>query len=185
MPDPAKRAYLELRCPVSDQHLQSATRLVAALCAGQSITPEAAARVVLTAHEMLENLAKYAQDDAPVFSLSFRPLTDDELSVRIETKNLADSRHISQVKGQLENCIGGRGLQRIRGAGDMQIDLEVADGCVTIAAHGRLPRSIGALLPVTSLADARHDKRTLRNEALPSVAKTRSLPPPALAALSS
>jgi len=156
-----RRAYLEL-CyrPVSARQIASATRLVGDVF-GESIgEADAISRVTLAVHEILENLAKYAAEEAPTLCVE---LSEDGNAglIEIRTRNRATQERIALTEQLLERLIqaddpretyrdlmartavqsegSGLGLARIRAEAELQFAFEVRADLLEITAFGRVP----------------------------------------------
>jgi hypothetical protein len=118
--------------------------------------PDATSRVVLTIHELLENIAKYSSDG--LSHLAVQLLDRDGTSyVQIRTRNATPPQRLGELRRVLEEVrrsddpVGlyyrfiarsaqeqegsGLGLARIRAEGEMDLDYAVRGNEVTILAQ--------------------------------------------------
>src|SRR6478609_1158538 len=157
----SRRAYLEL-CyrPVSARQIASATRLVGDIFGEPIGDADAISRVTLAVHEILENLAKYAAEEAPSLCVELREDGDAGL-IEIRTKNRASRERLALTEQLLHSLIhaadpretyrelmartagqaegSGLGLARIRAEAELQFAFEITADSVEITAFGRVP----------------------------------------------
>jgi hypothetical protein len=155
-----RRAYLELHLRPDTHQIVSLTRLVAEVYGGLLGDADATSRVVLTVHEMLENIAKYATDPAPCFSLE---LSESSAGghIRVETRNCAAAPQLARAQALIQTLNGpanprdtyrelmtvtateregsGLGLARIRAEAGMHFEYQIEADCLTIVARGPVP----------------------------------------------
>jgi hypothetical protein len=124
--------------------------------------PDACARVMLTAHELLENAAKYSADGHGQLDIELVD-RDGQPHVRIATRNLASAERLTELRrffdesGRTPDPIAlydqmiartaqrtdgsGLGLARIRAEGEMDLGAEIRDATVNILACARIGRT--------------------------------------------
>jgi hypothetical protein len=123
--------------------------------------PEAIFRVSMTAHELLENGAKYAVGRRATLRVVLEELEGGGASAHIALTNETTPEHVERLKVRIaeitraEDPFGlyqalmrrssklrdesGLGLARIRAEGEMNLGLEVDGTRVTIVAQARVP----------------------------------------------
>jgi two-component sensor histidine kinase len=123
--------------------------------------PDAVFRIGMTAHELLENAAKYAVGERAQLQVQ---LLDDGTDARavLALSNETTVVHIDRLRERVAEVVGsddpftlytnlmrrnvrdtadsGLGLARIRAEGEMSLGLEVRGTTVTILASARIPR---------------------------------------------
>jgi two-component sensor histidine kinase len=128
--------------------------------------PEAVFRVSMTAHELLENAAKYATADRALLRFSTR-LEGDHAQVTLSLINDTTGAHIDQLRQRVQAIAGaadafahyqklmlassrvagesGLGLARIAAEAEMSLGLEVKENTVAIMASTQvdLPGRMG------------------------------------------
>jgi len=122
--------------------------------------PEAAFRVSMAAHELLENATKYASGGRALLRFSLRP-GGEHAMVNLSLINETTARHIERLRerltaiGSAQNPLdhyqkliregrhnrqeSGLGLARIAAEAEMMLGLEVKDATVAILASTRAP----------------------------------------------
>ena len=137
----------------------------------------------MTAHELLENAAKYASDGHARLQLNVTPRGEDAI-VRVSVTNNSTAEHISQLGGcyaemnaatdamahyftlMRRNAKSGAssrlGLARVRAEGEMEIEVDIQGDVVKVVASGVVMRWKRRLLrgkrhyptyPVPSVSD--------------------------------
>lgn len=124
--------------------------------------PDAVFRISMTAHELLENAAKYAVGERAVLRVVLRPGgPDEQAEAHIALTNDTTPAHVERLRervhalanapdpfavyqalmraGTANRDESGLGLARIRAEGEMSLGLEVVGSRVTIMASARVP----------------------------------------------
>jgi hypothetical protein len=123
--------------------------------------PEAIFRVSMTAHELLENGAKYAVGKRAVLRLLLEETADGGASAHIAITNETTPEHVERLRLRIAEIDraeepfalyqammrrssklrdeSGLGLARIRAEGEMSLGLEVNGTTVTIVARTSVP----------------------------------------------
>jgi hypothetical protein len=123
--------------------------------------PEAIFRVSMTAHELLENGAKYAVGKRAVLRLVLGEEDDGSATAQIAITNETTPEHVERLKARIGEITraedpfalyqalmrrssklrdeSGLGLARIRAEGEMNLGLEVDGTRVTIVAKAHVP----------------------------------------------
>jgi hypothetical protein len=134
--------------------------LVTAFCRLQLPDPDLAMRVHLAAHELAENLAKYAIGSPASLEVELVPCNGAR-ALCIRTRNRAAPDRIADIEQRLETLIdsndphdhydrliahaierpglSGLGLARIRAEADLALDYQVEGDEVTVVATAALP----------------------------------------------
>jgi two-component sensor histidine kinase len=121
--------------------------------------PELVFRVSMTAHELMENAAKYSLGSKALLRVSFKR-EGDELDVSLYLLNETTPDHIERLRERIRNLAAapdpfvhyqrlmkqnarstdesGLGLARIRAEGEMSLDLEVKGNTVGLLANARV-----------------------------------------------
>lgn len=123
--------------------------------------PETIFRVAMSAHELMENAAKYSIGSKTLLRVSFRRTSPgDEAFVSIYLSNETTPDHIERLRERVDAIVqatnpfdhyqklmrqnahvtseSGLGLARIRAEGEMALGLEVRGNTVVITAHTRV-----------------------------------------------
>jgi hypothetical protein len=122
--------------------------------------PDAIFRVSMTAHELLENGAKYAVGRRAQLRVVLEELDGGGASAHIALSNETTPEHVERLKVRIDEIIraddpfalyqtlmrrssklrdeSGLGLARIRAEGDMNLGLEVEGNRVSIVAQARV-----------------------------------------------
>ena len=154
------RTSLVLDGPPPTRVISATRRFVQEVYENLLDDPEMGSRVALAAHELLENLAKYARGGSLQLLVELVQ-RDGQSHVRIKTKNLADAEEIRELKQVLdelgeaqypfktyvdfiarsaESDVGsGLGLARVRAEADMNIRYAVSGDEVTVFAETAIP----------------------------------------------
>jgi hypothetical protein len=154
---------LDLDLPLSvSASMVSPTRRIIEAKLGPALDDEDAIfRVAMTAHELLENAAKYASDGKARLEVSIKPRGEDAL-VRVVVTNNATREHIDQLGACYAEMNANRdamahyfslmrmnakagamsrlGLARVRAEGEMDIEVDVQGETVKIVASGIVVR---------------------------------------------
>jgi len=123
--------------------------------------PEAIFRVSMTAHELLENGAKYAVGRRAQLRVMLEPLEGGGATAHIALSNDTTPDHVERLKARIAEIAraddpfahyqslmrrssklrdeSGLGLARIRAEGEMHLGLEVDGNRVSIVAQARIP----------------------------------------------
>jgi hypothetical protein len=152
---------LDLPLTVSPSMVSPTRRIIEAKLGPVLEDEDAIFRVAMTAHELLENAAKYASDGKARLELSVTP-RDEGAIVRVVVTNNSTSEHIKE----LGNCyaemnaakdamahyfslmrmnaksgaLSRLGLARVRAEGEMEIEVDVEGERVKVVASGIVPR---------------------------------------------
>jgi anti-sigma regulatory factor (Ser/Thr protein kinase) len=123
--------------------------------------PEAIFRVSMTAHELLENGAKYAVGKRAVLRVVLEEQEGGGAAVHIAITNDTTPEHVERLRVRVAEIAraedpfalyqtlmrrssklrdeSGLGLARIRAEGEMNLGLEVAGNTVTLVARAQVP----------------------------------------------
>jgi hypothetical protein len=154
---------LDLDLPLSvSPNMVSPTRRIIEAKLGPALDDEDAIfRVAMTAHELLENAAKYASDGKARLEVSIKPRGEDAI-VRVVVTNNATREHIDQLGACYAEMNANRdamahyfslmrlnakagalsrlGLARVRAEGEMEIEVDVQGETVKVVASGIVVR---------------------------------------------
>ena len=154
---------LDLDLPLSvSPNMVSPTRRIIEAKLGPALDDEDAIfRVAMTAHELLENAAKYASDGKARLEVSVKPRGEDAI-VRVVVTNNATREHIDQLGACYAEMNANRdamahyfslmrlnakagavsrlGLARVRAEGEMEIEVDVQGDTVKVVASGIVVR---------------------------------------------
>jgi hypothetical protein len=154
---------LDLDLPLSvSPNMVSPTRRIIEAKLGPALDDEDAIfRVAMTAHELLENAAKYASDGKARLEVSVKPRGEDAV-VRVVVTNNATREHIDQLGACYAEMNANRdamahyfslmrlnakagavsrlGLARVRAEGEMEIEVDVQGDTVKVVASGIVVR---------------------------------------------
>jgi len=150
---------LDLDLPLSvSPNMVSPTRRIIEAKLGPALDDEDAIfRVAMTAHELLENAAKYASDGKARLEVSVQPRGDDAI-VRVVVTNNAAREHIEQLGtcyaemnangdamahyfslmrlNAKAGAVSRLGLARVRAEGEMDIEIDIQGDTVKVVASG-------------------------------------------------
>jgi hypothetical protein len=148
---------LDLPLSVSPAMVSPTRRILEAKLGPVLDDEDAIFRVAMTAHELLENAAKYASDGKARLELQVKPRGEDAI-VRVTVTNNSTPEHIRQLEIcyaemnatpdamahyftlMRENAKAGAisrlGLARVRAEGEMEIDVDIHGPTVRIVASG-------------------------------------------------
>src|SRR5262245_24752924 len=152
---------LDLPLTVSPSMVSPTRRIIEAKIGPVLDDEDAIFRVAMTAHELLENAAKYASDGKARLEVSIKP-RDEGAIVRVVVTNNAAQEHITE----LETCyaemsaakdamahyfslmrvnakagaMSRLGLARVRAEGEMDIEVDVEGERVKVVASGIVVR---------------------------------------------
>jgi hypothetical protein len=154
---------LDLDLPLSvSPNMVSPTRRIIEAKLGPALDDEDAIfRVAMTAHELLENAAKYASDGKARLEVSVQPRGEDAV-VRVVVTNNAAREHIDQLGTCYAEMNANRdamahyftlmrlnakagalsrlGLARVRAEGEMDIEIDIQGETVKVVASGIVVR---------------------------------------------
>ena len=154
---------LDLDLPLSvSPNMVSPTRRIIEAKLGPALDDEDAIfRVAMTAHELLENAAKYASDGKARLEVSIQPRGEDAI-VRVVVTNNAAREHIDQLGTCYAEMNANRdamahyfslmrlnakagalsrlGLARVRAEGEMDIEIDIQGETVKVVASGIVVR---------------------------------------------
>jgi hypothetical protein len=154
---------LDLDLPLSvSPNMVSPTRRIIEAKLGPALDDEDAIfRVAMTAHELLENAAKYASDGKARLEVSIQPRGDDAI-VRVVVTNNAAREHIDQLgtcyaemnanrdamahyfslmrMNAKAGALSRLGLARVRAEGEMDIEIDIQGETVKVVASGIVVR---------------------------------------------
>ena len=154
---------LDLDLPLSvSPNMVSPTRRIIEAKLGPALDDEDAIfRVAMTAHELLENAAKYASDGKARLEVSVQPRGDDAI-VRVIVTNNAAREHIEQLGtcyaemnanrdamahyfslmrlNAKAGAVSRLGLARVRAEGEMDVAIDIQGDTVKVVASGIVVR---------------------------------------------
>jgi hypothetical protein len=163
MADPEQRtlASVTMRFGVREHLVSAVSRLVSDFCGVVLGNADLSSRLYMAAHELCENLAKYADGSQSVLSLELEE-RDDLYIIRIAAKNLAAPERLSDVERRLAELtsagsavehydkliretagregVSGLGLARIQAEGGFELDYTISGDEVTIVAQTEVIR---------------------------------------------
>ena len=155
---------LDLDLPLSvSPAMVSPTRRILEAKLGLALDDEDAIfRVAMTAHELLENAAKYASDGKARLEVRVSPREEDAV-VRVVVTNNSTPDHIRQLEicyaemkampdamahyfalmrqNAKSGAVSRLGLARVRAEGEMELDVDIQGPAVKIVASGIVVRS--------------------------------------------
>ncbi len=148
---------LDLALAVSPSMVSPTRRIIEAKLGPVLDDEDAIFRVAMTAHELLENAAKYASDGKARLEVSIKPRGDDAV-VRVVVTNNATREHIEQLgtcyaemnangdamahyfslmrMNAKAGALSRLGLARVRAEGEMEIEVDVQGETVKVVASG-------------------------------------------------
>jgi len=148
---------LDLPLTVSPAMVSPTRRVIEAKLGPALEDEDAIFRVAMTAHELLENAAKYASDGQARLEVHVSPRGNDAV-VRVVVTNASTPDHIQQLQRcyaemmatpdpmahyftlMRENAKAGvvsrLGLARVRAEGEMEIEVDIRGSTVRIVASG-------------------------------------------------
>jgi hypothetical protein len=154
---------LDLDLPLSvSPNMVSPTRRIIEAKLGPALDDEDAIfRVAMTAHELLENAAKYASDGKARLEVSVQPRGDDAI-VRVVVTNNAAREHIDQLGtcyaemnansdamahyfslmrlNAKAGAVSRLGLARVRAEGEMDLEIDIQGETVKVMASAIVVR---------------------------------------------
>ena len=154
---------LDLDLPLSvSPNMVSPTRRIIEAKLGPALDDEDAIfRVAMTAHELLENAAKYASDGKARLEVSVQPRGEDAI-VRVVVTNNAAREHLDQLGtcyaemnanrdamahyfslmrlNAKAGAVSRLGLARVRAEGEMDIEIDIQGATVKVVASGIVVR---------------------------------------------
>jgi hypothetical protein len=152
---------LDLALTVSPSMVSPTRRIIEAKLGPVLDDEDAIFRVAMTAHELLENAAKYASDGKARLEVSIKPRGDDAV-VRVVVTNNATREHIEQLgtcyaemnanhdamahyfslmrMNARAGALSRLGRARVRAEGEMDIEVDVQGETVKIVASGIVVR---------------------------------------------
>lgn len=155
--DPVTPLALDLPLTVNPAMVSPTRRIIEAKLGPVLEDEDAIFRVAMTAHELLENAAKYASDGQARLEVNVSPRGEDAV-VRVTVTNNSTPEHIDQLGTcyaemnaardamahyfslMRENAKAGvvsrLGLARVRAEGEMEIEVEVSGQAVKVVASG-------------------------------------------------
>jgi two-component sensor histidine kinase len=148
---------LDLPLTVSPAMVSPTRRIIEAKLGPVLEDEDAIFRVAMTAHELLENAAKYASDGQARLEVHVAPRGEDAI-VRVTVTNSTSAEHIAELGRcyaemnatgdamahyftlMRENAKAGvvsrLGLARVRAEGEMEIEVDIQGSTVKIVASG-------------------------------------------------
>jgi hypothetical protein len=148
---------LDLPLTVSPAIVSPTRRLLEAKLAPVLEDEDAVFRVAMTAHELLENAAKYASDGKARLEVQVSPRGDDAV-IRVVVTNTATREHIdnlgacyAEMNGESDamahyftlmrrnakvGAVSRLGLARVRAEGEMDIEVDISGDTVKVVASG-------------------------------------------------
>lgn len=158
---PVTPLHLDLPLTVSPAIVSPTRRLVEAKLAPALDDEDAVFRVAMTAHELLENAAKYASDGKARLEVDISPRGDDAI-VRVVVTNNSTQEHIDHLgicyaemnaetdamahyfalmrRNAKAGSLSRLGLARVRAEGEMDIEVDIKGEEVKIVASGIVVR---------------------------------------------
>jgi two-component sensor histidine kinase len=152
---------LDLPLTVSPGIVSPTRRIIEAKLGPVLEDEDAIFRVAMTAHELLENAAKYASDGHARLQVNVTPRGEDAI-VRVAVTNNSTPEHINQLGAcyaemnaasdamahyftlMRRNAKAGAtsrlGLARVRAEGEMEIEVEIQGAVVKVTASGVVMR---------------------------------------------
>jgi hypothetical protein len=152
---------LDLPLSVSPNMVSPTRRIIEAKLGPVLDDEDAIFRVAMTAHELLENAAKYASDGKARLEVSIQPRGDDAI-VRVIVTNNAAREHIDQLgtcyaemnanqdamahyfslmrMNAKAGALSRLGLARVRAEGEMDIEIDIQGETVKVVASGIVVR---------------------------------------------
>jgi hypothetical protein len=152
---------LELRLDTHPLLVSPARRFVEEALEKASTDADFVSRVAMTAHELLENAAKYSHDGKADLAVIMPARSGTSRQLMLRLSNTASPLHLERLRtmfAQLDGCSdplifyldlmrrnahetanSGLGLARIRAEGEMSLALTVDGERVTIVAHVSVP----------------------------------------------
>ena len=98
---PGARVLLTLCFEPRAEQIASLRGAVSALCKPYLADADELSRVLLAAHELLENIVKYSAGGSAEFQFAIEPVADG-LRVRLTTKNRAQPERLADVRRRLD-----------------------------------------------------------------------------------
>jgi hypothetical protein len=152
---------LDLPLSVSPNMVSPTRRIIEAKLGPVLDDEDAIFRVAMTAHELLENAAKYASDGKARLEVSVQPRGEDAI-VRVVVTNNAAREHIDQLGtcyaemssnqdamahyfslvriNAKAGAVSRLGLARVRAEGEMDIEIDIQGETVKVVASGIVVR---------------------------------------------
>jgi hypothetical protein len=152
---------LELRLDTDPLLVSPARRFVEEVLEKVVTDADLVSRVAMTAHELLENAAKYARNTKAELSVTMQPLADGAREIVLKLSNATSPHHVDRLKqmfARLDGCgdpltfylnlmrqnahevsQSGLGLARIRAEAEMSLALAVNGEVATIVARTIVP----------------------------------------------
>jgi hypothetical protein len=153
--------HLDLPLNVSPAIVSPTRRLIEAKLAPALDDEDAVFRVAMTAHELLENAAKYASDGKARLEVDVS-LRGDDAIVRVVVTNNSSQEHIDHLgtcytemnaetdamahyftlmrRNAKAGSLSRLGLARVRAEGEMDIEVDIEGATVKIVASGIVVR---------------------------------------------
>ncbi|HXT96200.1 MAG TPA: hypothetical protein VN853_07860 [Polyangia bacterium] len=154
--------HLDLPLTVSPAIVSPTRRLLESKLAPVLDDEDAVFRVAMTAHELLENAAKYASDGKARLEVEVSPRGDDAV-VRVVVTNTSTQEHIDNLgacyaemnaesdamahyftlmrRNARVGAVSRLGLARVRAEGEMEIEVDINGPTVKVVASGIVVRS--------------------------------------------
>lgn len=148
---------LDLPLSVSPSMVSPTRRIIEAKLAPVLEDEDAIFRVAMTAHELLENAAKYASDGQARLTVEVTPRGEDAI-VRVTVTNNSTPEHIDQLgvcyaemnaardamahyfalmrMNAKSGALSRLGLARVRAEGEMDIEVDIQGPVVKVIASG-------------------------------------------------
>jgi hypothetical protein len=152
---------LDLPLSVSPSMVSPTRRIIEAKLGPVLEDEDAIFRVAMTAHELLENAAKYASDGQARLEVAVTPRGDDAI-VRVTVTNNSTPEHIGQLGicyaemnaapdamahyftlmrlNAKAGALSRLGLARVRAEGEMEIEVHIQGPVVRVVASGVVVR---------------------------------------------
>jgi two-component sensor histidine kinase len=150
----------DLRIDPNPRFVSVVRRFVEAALDRLLADPEAVFRISMSAHELMENAAKYSIGNKTLLRVAFRRGSDDDAQISLYLSNETTPEHIDRLRVRIEAITSapdpfghyqalmrksartldesGLGLARIRAEGEMNLGLEVRGNTVALLADVRV-----------------------------------------------
>jgi hypothetical protein len=131
-------------------------------CEARFRDPDVRSRLHMAAHELAENVGKYATSSGASLQVELEPWRDDACCVSIRTRNQAAPTRLAEAVRRLDEVmrardpvalydrlieesppvegVSGLGLARIKAEGGLDFDYAISGNELTVVARGRFPK---------------------------------------------
>lgn len=170
--DPRVSLFISLRFFPSERLVSAISRLVCDFCDVALADLDAGARFQMAAHELAENITKYATTDQVALEVELLESGDRHV-LRIRTRNHASPQKLQEVGKRLEQLrnaddplalydrliletapvqgTSGLGLARIRAEGDLEFDYSINGDELTVQVQAPVEKCKMSAMPVPQL----------------------------------